>query len=97
MCGQINSLNAGVAAALALYEILRQQGVEGNGLPACEPFRNSEEEEEEETDNAPEAGAPTPQDAPVTEENGIEGEAGFDETAGTNAGETETPPGSELE
>lgn len=95
MCGQINSLNAGVAAALALYEILRQQGVEGNGLPACEPFVNSEESEE--TDNAPEAGAPTPQDAPVTEENGIEGEAGFDETAGTNAGETETPPGSELE
>ena len=95
MCGKINSLNAGVAAALALYEILRQQGVEGNGLPACEPFVNSEEEEE--TENTPEAGAPTPQDAPVTEENGVEGEAGFDETAGNNAGETETPPGSELE
>jgi hypothetical protein len=39
MLGKVNSLNAGVAAAVALYEMLRQQGANDDeaSFPAVEP------------------------------------------------------------
>ncbi|MGN0844747.1 MAG: 23S rRNA (guanosine(2251)-2'-O)-methyltransferase RlmB [Kiritimatiellia bacterium] len=93
MCGKINSLNAGVAAALALYEILRQQGVEGNGLPACEPFQGADDAAED-APVADDSGTELPPAAEVDDE----GEAaGFDEAAGNVAAETDATPCSELE
>ena len=73
MLGKVNSLNAGVAAAVALYEMLRQQGaneIESN-FPAvelppepetAEPDPAALEEAPAEESSAAEAPAPAPED-----------------------------------
>ncbi|MBR1609376.1 MAG: 23S rRNA (guanosine(2251)-2'-O)-methyltransferase RlmB [Kiritimatiellae bacterium] len=59
MLGSVNSLNAGVAAAIALYEILRQHGV------ADDPAAFADVPETPETPESPEAPeAPETQEAP---------------------------------
>lgn len=82
MCGSINSLNAGVAAALAIYEVLRQQGVEGNGMPAREPV---EEVYEDDAGDAAEEAVATDGYADDAADRPGEPQPGFDE--GGAAGE----------